>query len=419
LEPSLPSPQPSLQQPQMATSKDDEVRAIEEAHRAAQARLGIAGAYLAMSEWGSVNPLNASESGSSWVARSLILINAIRRKSSRLAATYVRLVRALETGYTLDYPEYSDNPDTLTLGDLRTQLRDVLLEIANIDHEATDTDNEAEERFEAELRRAQRDPEPRQDRINFSVTEIDDQIQNWLDNADDNDDDRVTVEDFDWGSDMEPEQIQDAFQKALTEQVVETYEKQTKAIWRDEELTGRQAQAKVDKAFSAAGSLGGGRVDRYGISGGREVIDRVIAMDRRVMAWARGTRPNCCAFCALLASRGWVYKKNAGTLAKDADGNYYQGTRNRTTRAGNEASADSFDANGIRKYHDNCKCFLIVRWVDNPDLPEQSKTWAKDYAEKIAPNYSYGNGTNNALNAWRRLLNDQRRADGTYVRKNR
>ena len=88
------------------TARDDEARAIEEAHRAAQARVGVAGAYLAMAEWGSVNSLNASASGASWVARSLRMIVALRRKSSRLAASYVRLVRALETGYTLGYPEW-------------------------------------------------------------------------------------------------------------------------------------------------------------------------------------------------------------------------------------------------------------------------------------------------------------------------
>ena len=49
----------------MPSPRDTEVRAIEEAHRAAQARLGVAGAYLAMAEWGSVSPLNASETGSS------------------------------------------------------------------------------------------------------------------------------------------------------------------------------------------------------------------------------------------------------------------------------------------------------------------------------------------------------------------
>jgi hypothetical protein len=347
------------------------------------------------------------------------MINAIRRKSTRLAITYVRLVRALETGYTLGYPEYSDDPDALTMGDLRGQFRDLLLEIADLDRAETDTSDEDEQWFEAELRRAERDPEPRQDRINFADTGIEEQIQDWLDIADENDSDRITVEDFDWGTELTADDVNDIFQKVLDEQVVQTYEKKAKSIWRDEDLTGRQAQAKVDKAFNAAGSLGGGRVDRYGINGGREVIDRVIAMDRRVMAWARGTRPNCCAFCALLAARGWVYKKDAGTLAKDEDGNYYQGTRNRTTRAGNEADADGFDANGIRKYHDNCKCFLIVRWVDNPELPEQSEAWANDYESKIAPNYSYSNGTNNALNAWRRLLNDQRRADGTYISKNR
>jgi hypothetical protein len=392
----------------MAGSKQSEVRAIEEAHRAAQARLGIAGSYLAMAEWGSVNSLNASASGASWVQRSLRMINAIRRKSAKLAVTYIRLVRAMETGYTLDYPEYSDNPDTLTMGDLREQLRVLLLQIADMDHEETGSSDEDEEWFESELRRAERDPEPRQDRINFADTAIDEQIQDWLDVADDNDDKRVVVEDFDWGRDMEVDEVNDAFKDVLISDVVDEFLKRSKSAWADEELSGRQAQAKVDRAFSTAGSTGGGRVDRYGINGGREVIERVIAKDRRVKAYARGTRPNCCAFCALLAARGWVYAERTAL-----------GTNKRITRKGNVVSNDSFDENGIRKYHDNCHCFLIVRYVDMPELPAQSEEWAKRYEDEIAPNYSYAGGTNNALNAWRRLLNEQRRADGTYNPKNR
>ena len=403
----------------MATPSELEVLAIEEAHRAAQARLGIAGAYLAMSEWDAVNTLNVGATGASWIQRSLRMIFAIRRKSTRLAVAYIRLARAIETGYTLEHPAFSEGK-TIAMGELRQQFKDLLDEIATLDTDASETSDEDEQWLESELRRAGADPHPREDRIVFSDVTIDDQVNDWLDTAEHNNGEKVTVEDFDWGRDMTREDVNAAFQKALDDDVVAAYQKRTKAIWQDEELTGREAQAKVDKAFSTAGSTGGGRVDRYGISGGREVIDHVIAMDKRVMAWARGTRPNCCAFCALLASRGWVYKKDAGTLSQNEDGTYYQGTRKRTTRAGNKASADSFDANDIRRYHDNCHCFLIVRYVDNPMLPAQSAQWAKDYKENVAKKgIRYGNGTNNALNAWRKWLNQERRRQGTYDPKYR
>jgi hypothetical protein len=144
----------------MAASKEPEVHAIAEAHRAAQARLGIAGSYLSIAEWGSVNTLNASASGASWIVRALRMIFAIRKKSTRLAVAYIRLTRALETGYTLGYPEFSDDPDKMTMGVLREQFRDLLLEIADIDTTASDTTDVDERWFESELRRAEEDSEP-------------------------------------------------------------------------------------------------------------------------------------------------------------------------------------------------------------------------------------------------------------------
>lgn len=395
----------------MASSKEDEVRAIEEAHRAAQARLGIAGAYLAMAEWGNVSTLNSSASGASWVQRSLRMIFAIRRKSTRLAVAYIRLVRALETGYTLEFPEYSDDPETLTMGDLRGQFHTLLLDIADLDTAGTDTDDEDEQWFEEELRRAEKDPIPRDDRITFSDSSIDEQIQDWLDNSSTRDDDTVRLDEFDWGLEPSKDDIADFFQKVLDDEVVKDYEKKVKQLRSDEEASTSQQMAKIDKAFEAKRSLAGGRVDRYGINGGREIIDKVLSKDRRVKAFARGTRPNCCAFCALLASRGYVYTSEFGAVR----------TTKKTSRGGNDVAAESFDDNGIRKYHDNCHCYTIVRFIDVPTLPEQSEYWAQAYKDNIQGKYSYSNGRNNALNAWRKWLNQDRitQAGGTVRKRGR
>jgi hypothetical protein len=101
-----------------------------------------------------------------------------------------------------------------------------------------------------------------------------------------------------------------------------------------------------------------------------------------------------------MAARGFVFKSESAA----------KGTYKRTTRAGNVAAAELFDENGMRKYHDNCHCFVIVRYIDNPELPAQSEEWADAYENEIAPNYSYSNGRNNALNAWRTWLNHDRLA---------
>ena len=380
----------------MAASKEEEVYAIAEAHRAAQARLGIAGAYLSIAEWGSVNPLNASASGALWVARALRMIYAIRRKSTRLAVSYVRLTRALETGYTLGYPEYSDDPNTLTMGALREQFRALLLDIADLDTAPSDASDDDERWFESELRRAEADPLPMQDKIHFPDTEIDKQIQDWLDTAGADDGDNVKIEDFDWGSEMDPKDVEKAFQDYLTNSVVKAHETKVKQLTGSDDPPGL-VMRKVDNANSASASNGGGLVDQLGITAGRQVISRVFDGDRRVKAYCRVCRPGACAFCTLMAARGFVYKSEhaAGT-------------------------------DGINDYHKNCHCYSILRFVDKPQLPEQNAFWKAAYKREVTDKgYTYtpatatSKGVNNALNAWRRWLNQQRRADGTYVSKNR
>lgn len=403
----------------MVESKEAEVRAIEAAHRAAQARLGVAGAYLAMAEWGSVNPLATSATGAYWIARSLRMINAIRRKSTRLAVSYIRLVRALETGYTLGYPEYSDNPDTLTMGTLRTQFRDLLLEIADVTTEHSTSTDADEHWFEAELQRLDETEVRRPDRILMADTAFDDQIQEWLDNSDSNDGDSVEIEEFDWGDQMTPDDIEEAFADSLQKDIVKAADDRSRALLRDEANARITAyRKKLQDSHNTAGSVGGGYVDHYGISAGRQITERVVRGDKRVMVFARGTRPGCCAFCAMLAANGYYYRSKVGALF----------TSKTVTRNGNDVSDEMAEGDtdmnsSLRRFHKNCKCFVIVRYIDNPDLPEQNAYFEEKWKE-VTKGLHYstdasGKGTNNALNAWRQWLNQERRKEGTYKSKNR
>lgn len=89
-----------------------------------------------------------------------------------------------------------------------------------------------------------------------------------------------------------------------------------------------------------------------------------ILADRFAVGYVRIARPDCCAFCRMLASRGAVY-----TSAK----------------AAGEAKASELygpDAQGVaNRYHDHCHC--IVRPVFSRDavLPEHNQQWADEWAE--------------------------------------
>lgn len=117
-----------------------------------------------------------------------------------------------------------------------------------------------------------------------------------------------------------------------------------------------------------------GAISRHILNAGRQsVIDSVNA-DRLSVGWARVTDSQPCAFCALLASRGAVYKS--------------------------EETAD-FQA------HDHCGCSIMPVYGASV-LPDTSKRWKQVYnrAQREAEaNGTLDRGTSNdRLNAFRRAL---------------
>jgi len=375
-----------------------EIEAIEEAHRAAQARLGIVGAYLALADWNTVSAVAAAETAAGWLSRSLRMIVGIRRYSRRLAQSYYQLARALETGRSLGMPEYSSDPEAVTMSGLRQQYLDLLLEVATLDTEKPQANPEGawlHERLVEETTAAEHDENRRKIRLEAST--LDPYIQNLLDASDDADS-RVEVDEFDWLDDLTEEEVADAFGQLLLTNAVDIQTDAVKALRQNDELTPDEVLNKAADSHGNAGSLGAGKADKYGISAGRDAIDDAIRHDGRVEKFARKTGPNPCYFCAMLASRGWVYTKATGST-----------TTRDTTVAGN------FVGGEIRKYHDNCHCTLISRWELKSQLPELNQFYVDQW-----PKVTNGLGGSAAMKAWRKWVNDQRREalDAMRVRAN-
>jgi hypothetical protein len=78
------------------------------------------------------------------------------------------------------------------------------------------------------------------------------------------------------------------------------------------------ASAEEAKRLALARQLG----DVVGsvLSGGRKVVDDGISNDRRCIGWRRVASPSCCSFCAMLASRGAVYKDQKSALGSRKGG---------------------------------------------------------------------------------------------------
>lgn len=114
-----------------------------------------------------------------------------------------------------------------------------------------------------------------------------------------------------------------------------------------------------------------GSVTRHVLDGGRGTLMASVAADRQALGWARVTSGRACAFCAMLAGRGAVYRESTANF----------------------------------RSHDHCSCTAEPVY-EGADLPETSQHYADLYRTSIARARADGtlaSGTkNDLLNTFRR-----------------
>ncbi|MGW2223790.1 VG15 protein [Streptomyces formicae] len=132
------------------------------------------------------------------------------------------------------------------------------------------------------------------------------------------------------------------------------------------------------QALDAAAVRMVGTTQYLALEGGRQVMNRSIEADERATGWARVTDGSPCAWCAMLASRGPVYKtaKTAGDPRQ-----------------------------GGNSYHDHCACQAWPAFThDEPFI---------GVAEKLYDDWlrtTRGRGGTHAVNAFRRWWESEGRA---------
>jgi hypothetical protein len=134
---------------------------------------------------------------------------------------------------------------------------------------------------------------------------------------------------------------------------------------------GRTEQLMRDAITRAAGSA-----TRYVTTAGHDqVIDNVKA-DPVALGWARTTKAGCCSFCAVLASRGAVYKEDSFELS-DA----------------------LFVGAGEHKVHDHCGCGLRPIYTEDDPLPDRQA----EYEQMWIASGKQKRPGESPLNAFRRM----------------
>jgi hypothetical protein len=101
-----------------------------------------------------------------------------------------------------------------------------------------------------------------------------------------------------------------------------------------------------------------GAAVRIAADGGRDGVVEAVRLDDRALGYARKTDSKPCHFCALLASRGAVYKRDSFDQA-----------------------SQRFSGDGVAKTHDNCQCTMRPVYDEDDDLDAEATEFLRIYSD--------------------------------------
>lgn len=141
---------------------------------------------------------------------------------------------------------------------------------------------------------------------------------------------------------------------------------------------GKPLQRARDESFVEAS----GAATRHVLTGGRQSLLTLVEGDMKAIGWIRVTDGDPCSFCAMLASRGAVYKKDSFSR-----------------------SDPRFTGPGEFKVHDSCACTMEIVYSRQAAWPGRGDEFYRMWRDNIEGRYS----GRDARNAWRRLYEQRQR----------
>src|SRR5690606_21635989 len=305
-----------------------EMAAVTAAYHAAVVRLGAEVIIDAIRLFARLNPTGVRQSGDGWIQDATALALSQHRAAHYLAVSYYRLMRALATGTTVR--DEDDTEAEVTLGELREDFAEL---VRGLPPESAYT--------------------PPADGNSDRIITVDEDF----------------VESARQIADREAAAIQQAAVQ-LQQVGIDALEEKIEALDLDD-LSARELEEAREEFWATAEKQQAAVIERVGMNGARGTVHNAMENDSKLVAWVRiSTTGTPCGFCAMLISRGAVYKSQES--AGDSEDRQRE-ILNGKTYAGDE-------------YHNNCKCIAVPvydiatyrtdpAFAQNRELSQMWKDW--------------------------------------------
>lgn len=332
----------------MATPEQREADAASQRFHQAVAQIGASAVAEALVEWENCPPDAPPAQAARWLDRAVRAVMVRRAGTRALGLAYYRLVRALHTGRTVRDPRKREGP-TVTLDQLRREFS-ALAEQRPLPRTSGTPSQAGSEA-------ARPSPDVPMDPPVESAAQ-----------------------------DRESERI--AQQEARTVLAALGPLRQQRLVAQARKVQDqKRAQAAAAEAHKQAGAQQAAAASRLAQNGARSKLWEMSENDSRTVGYVRLSRTGTpCGWCAMLISRGPVYRSERSAT--------YKG----------EGSATYEDGD---KYHDNCNCYAMPIFSREQFSDSSLFDLNREYAEAW-PRVTRGLSGKAAVSAWRRYIKSTR-----------
>ncbi|WJN63261.1 MuF-like injected head protein [Streptomyces phage phiScoe54] len=359
-------------------AKAKEAEEASVAFQIALTKIGVGTIQEALKLWSSV-PVNARAATSAeWLGKAVTMVMTRRRMSRDLARAYYRLARALRTGSTVADP-YHPEPTYITLDVLRREFASL----------AGGSEKPQEGRSESA-------PTKETDETSQAPQQPSTGADEAPADTDSEDTDRVQVEQLP-GLKADEERIEREARQELIDALMNLGPKNLEGKLGDidPEAPAKDVDRLRDEAHAQAGARQAAAAERVAMNGGRSTVWNHAQRDRKVLGYIRLSRTGTpCGWCAMLISRGPVYKSRSSAEGGGSVANYGDGD----------------------KYHDNCHCYaepvFSREQYRNSDLYALNRKY-----EELWPQVTKGLSGKAAVSAWRRFIRTEQKAAAQEARR--